>query len=221
MYRPDLHIYIYIYIYIYTYIHIFGRSHVPYLESKLTTLLRAAFGGNSRTYALITGSPDDRHVEETLQVRVCMDVYVFVCVCVYIYIYIYNAVTMCACMCVYTHTHTYIYKCTDHWQPWWQACGRDPASTCRAMWFPGKQHKGQSIYTYTHTYMQAVRFGEECSMISNQATQGAMSLDSAAKSIDEALAMCQQGIRSLGWLICMHVYMYVCIWIHTHAYQNP
>lgn len=45
------------------------KSHVPYMESKLTQLLRPAFGGSSRTYAMITGSTDDRHVEETYQVR--------------------------------------------------------------------------------------------------------------------------------------------------------
>mmetsp|Transcript_4341 Transcript_4341/g.10372 ORF Transcript_4341/g.10372 Transcript_4341/m.10372 type:complete len:126 (-) Transcript_4341:755-1132(-) len=43
------------------------KSHIPYMESKLTMLLRPAFGGSSRTYALITGSTDDKHMEETLQ----------------------------------------------------------------------------------------------------------------------------------------------------------
>ena len=33
-----------------------GRRHVPYLESKLTTLLRPALGGNSRTTVVVTGS---------------------------------------------------------------------------------------------------------------------------------------------------------------------
>ena len=34
------------------------RSHVPYLESKLTTMLKGAFGGNSRTHAIINARPD-------------------------------------------------------------------------------------------------------------------------------------------------------------------
>ena len=44
-----------------------SKSHVPYLESKLTTMLRAAFGGNSRTTAIICTRSDDEHGEETLQ----------------------------------------------------------------------------------------------------------------------------------------------------------
>jgi len=43
------------------------KSHVPYLESKLTTLLRGAFGGNSRTFAIINCRSDDDHGDETLQ----------------------------------------------------------------------------------------------------------------------------------------------------------
>jgi hypothetical protein len=43
------------------------KSHVPYLESKLTTMLRSAFGGNCRTTAIINCRPDDAHGEETLQ----------------------------------------------------------------------------------------------------------------------------------------------------------
>lgn len=43
------------------------KSHVPYLESKLTTLLRSAFGGNSRTVAMINCRSDDVHGDETLQ----------------------------------------------------------------------------------------------------------------------------------------------------------
>jgi len=86
------------------------KGHIPYMESKLTMLLRPAFGGSSRTYALITGSTDDRHMEETLQ---------------------------------------------------------------------------------------AVRFGEECSMISNHARQAASSLEGAAKAIDAALEQCESGMRSL------------------------
>lgn len=44
-----------------------GRSHVPYYESKLTTLLKAAFGGNSRTIAVINCRSDDEHGDETLE----------------------------------------------------------------------------------------------------------------------------------------------------------
>ena len=44
-----------------------GKSHVPYFESKLTTMLKAAFGGNSRTAAIINCRPDDIHGDETLQ----------------------------------------------------------------------------------------------------------------------------------------------------------
>lgn len=43
------------------------KTHVPYLESKLTTLLRCAFGGNSRTLAIINCRSDDCHGDETLQ----------------------------------------------------------------------------------------------------------------------------------------------------------
>ena len=44
-----------------------GRAHVPYLESKLTTLLKQAFGGNCRTNVLIHCRSDEAHSEETLQ----------------------------------------------------------------------------------------------------------------------------------------------------------
>eukprot|EP01041_Mallomonas_annulata_P001896 gene1896-3673_t len=44
-----------------------SRSHVPYLESKLTILLRRAFGGNSRTAIVVSCRSDDAHGEETLQ----------------------------------------------------------------------------------------------------------------------------------------------------------
>ena len=43
-----------------------GRRHVPYLESKLTTLLRPALGGNSRTTVVVTGSMEDSHAQQTL-----------------------------------------------------------------------------------------------------------------------------------------------------------
>jgi hypothetical protein len=59
-------------------------SHVPYYESKLTLLLKAAFGGNSRTTLVVNCRGDDAHGDETLQVRptprcVCVCV---LCVCV-------------------------------------------------------------------------------------------------------------------------------------------
>lgn len=44
-----------------------ARSHVPYLESRLTTLLRRAFGGCSRTSLVVCCRSDDEHGEETLQ----------------------------------------------------------------------------------------------------------------------------------------------------------
>lgn len=42
-------------------------SHVPYYESKLTLLLKAAFGGNSRTTLVVNCRGDDAHGDETLQ----------------------------------------------------------------------------------------------------------------------------------------------------------
>lgn len=44
-----------------------ANKHVPYLESKLTTILRGAFGGNSRTTAIMNCRSDDAHGDETLQ----------------------------------------------------------------------------------------------------------------------------------------------------------
>ena len=44
-----------------------SKSHVPYLECKLTTLLKGALGGASRTTALICCRGDDSQAEETLQ----------------------------------------------------------------------------------------------------------------------------------------------------------
>jgi len=44
-----------------------GRPHVPYLESKLTTLLRNSFGGNCKTTVFINCRPDETHADETLQ----------------------------------------------------------------------------------------------------------------------------------------------------------
>merc|ERR550537_1766945 len=43
------------------------RSHVPYFESKLTQLLRGAFGGSSRSVVMVTGSMADEHGDQTLQ----------------------------------------------------------------------------------------------------------------------------------------------------------
>ena len=37
-----------------------NKSHVPYYESKLTTLLKSAFGGNSKTTVVINCRPEDR-----------------------------------------------------------------------------------------------------------------------------------------------------------------
>merc|ERR1719409_1175276 len=44
-----------------------SRQHVPYFESKLTLLLRSAFGGNSRTTAIVTASADEAHGDNTFQ----------------------------------------------------------------------------------------------------------------------------------------------------------
>lgn len=44
-----------------------SRSHVPYLESKLTIMLKGAFGGNSLTTAIVNCRPETGHGEETLQ----------------------------------------------------------------------------------------------------------------------------------------------------------
>jgi len=42
------------------------KAHVPYHESRLTMLLKSAFGGNSRTTAIICASMADAHGAETL-----------------------------------------------------------------------------------------------------------------------------------------------------------
>jgi hypothetical protein len=44
-----------------------AKSHVPYFESKLTTLLKAAFGGNARTSVLVHARSESEHADETLQ----------------------------------------------------------------------------------------------------------------------------------------------------------
>ena len=41
-------------------------SHVPYYESRLTTLLQPAFGGNSKTAVLVSASPDANDAAESL-----------------------------------------------------------------------------------------------------------------------------------------------------------
>jgi kinesin family protein 5 len=43
------------------------RRHVPYFESKLTTMLKGAFGGDSKTAIIITCRPNKEHGEESLQ----------------------------------------------------------------------------------------------------------------------------------------------------------
>jgi hypothetical protein len=43
-----------------------GKSHVPYLESKLTTLLRGCFGGDCLTRVLVSCRSDHEHSEESL-----------------------------------------------------------------------------------------------------------------------------------------------------------
>ncbi len=40
---------------------------MPYFESKLTMLVKAAFGGNSRTSVIVNCRSDDAHGDETLQ----------------------------------------------------------------------------------------------------------------------------------------------------------
>ena len=45
---------------------IHGKSHVPYLESRLTTLLRGCFGGNCLTRVLVSCRSDHEHAEESL-----------------------------------------------------------------------------------------------------------------------------------------------------------
>jgi flagellar hook-associated protein FlgK len=44
-----------------------GRSHVPYYESKLTTLLKSAFGGNARTLVMVNTRSEEAYSDETLQ----------------------------------------------------------------------------------------------------------------------------------------------------------
>eukprot|EP00758_Cryptobia_borreli_P002910 Tbor_TRINITY_DN3383_c0_g1::TRINITY_DN3383_c0_g1_i1::g.23497::m.23497/K10397/KIF6_9; kinesin family member 6/9 len=44
-----------------------NRSHVPFRQSKLTSLLKDSLGGNSKTTMIANIWPEDRHVEETLR----------------------------------------------------------------------------------------------------------------------------------------------------------
>lgn len=44
-----------------------NKSHVPYYESTLTTMLKHSFGGNCRTSLIIACRKDDNHGNETLQ----------------------------------------------------------------------------------------------------------------------------------------------------------
>lgn len=43
-----------------------GRSHIPYRNSKLTRLLQDSIGGNTKTWFVVTLSPSDDAVDETL-----------------------------------------------------------------------------------------------------------------------------------------------------------
>jgi kinesin family protein 5 len=86
------------------------HTHVPYYECKLTTLLKSAFGGNSRTMAIITCHTSDNNADETLQ---------------------------------------------------------------------------------------ALRFGENCSLITNRTKTATTSVSAALGAIEEALQVCQKGMQSL------------------------
>ena len=87
------------------------KSHVPFLESKLTMLLKGALGGSSRTFVLVTGSLDECHADETVE---------------------------------------------------------------------------------------AMRFGEQCSGVTNQTRSQASSVGKALEAIDKALSVCRAGIDSLS-----------------------
>lgn len=43
-----------------------SKPHVPFLESKLTMLLKGALGGASRTYCMVCASLDSRHGDESV-----------------------------------------------------------------------------------------------------------------------------------------------------------
>lgn len=43
-----------------------GHGHVPYRNSKLTRILRDSLGGNSKTTLIVTCSPHEMHLPETL-----------------------------------------------------------------------------------------------------------------------------------------------------------
>ena len=44
-----------------------SKNHVPYMESKLTILLRQAFGGNCRTTVIVNCHSNDLYGDETMQ----------------------------------------------------------------------------------------------------------------------------------------------------------
>merc|ERR1719317_591138 len=43
-----------------------GKGHIPYRNSKLTRLLSDSLGGNSKTCIIVTCSPCDYNVDETI-----------------------------------------------------------------------------------------------------------------------------------------------------------
>jgi kinesin family member 5 len=43
-----------------------GQGHVPYRNSKLTKILRESLGGNSKTTLIVTCSPHEMHLSETI-----------------------------------------------------------------------------------------------------------------------------------------------------------
>ena len=43
-----------------------GEAHVPYLESRLTTMLRSCFGGDCMTRVLVSCRSDQSHAEESV-----------------------------------------------------------------------------------------------------------------------------------------------------------
>lgn len=43
-----------------------GQSHVPYRDSKLTRIIKDSLGGNAKTTLIVTCSPHQMHVSETI-----------------------------------------------------------------------------------------------------------------------------------------------------------
>ena len=43
-----------------------GRSHIPYRDSKLTWLMRDSLGGNAKTTLIVTCSPHETNLDETI-----------------------------------------------------------------------------------------------------------------------------------------------------------